>query len=89
MKLTLDEIGDDQWAKAHSDRARFRGSPAIARGYAAERGGIAVLHLQSLQRAVTSGDYSETARLHFAADAELFARMAFKGWRAYRLMKGE
>lgn len=89
MLLTKDEIGADQYEKAHNDRARFRGSPVIARAYAAERGSIAVTHMQSLDRAVKEGDRSHAAMAAFAQDAAMFARMAFRGWRAYRLLKGE
>ena len=87
--LTLDEIGAEQYAKAHNDKMRFRGAPGSARQYAVDRGRIAVSHLDALTRSLADSTYSEDARNRFCLDAEMFARHAFRGWRAYRIMKGE
>ena len=89
MTLTKDEIGDEQYAKAQTDRMRFRGAPLLALTHARDRGALAVAHLLSLKAALDADLHSELARSRFAADAELCARAAFKGWRAYRLMKGD
>ena len=90
MTLTVEEIGAEQFTKAQNDRARFRGSPVLARGYAAERGTLAAVQmgLLKLSRDI-AGEYTEADRLRFSQDAAMYARMAFRGWRAYRLMKGE
>ena len=89
MMLTREEIGDEQYNKGMNDRSRFHHAPALARSYARERGSLAATHLESFRRGLACGDRSETALHQFAQDAAMFARMAFKGWRAYRLMKGE
>ena len=86
MILTMAEVGTLEWEKAHADRARFRGIPTMARGYARDRGTLAVAKLVALREALAADAISEVGRTHLATDAEMFARMAFKGWRAYRLM---
>ena len=89
-RLTLSEMGIDQARK--TDCRRYRG-PLAARIEAGYFGGLAVAHIESLKRSLmpTHGLawYSEAARDLFVEDAVMFARMAVRGWRAYRVMEGE
>ena len=84
--LTVDEIGPEQFEKAKTDRARFRGIPGNALMHARERGGECVRMLKHLPAAIEREDEMMIAM--FVRDAVMFAGQAFRGWRAYRIMKG-
>lgn len=84
--LTEQEIGTEQFEKAKNDRARFRGVPGNALMHARERGGECVRMLKYLPAAIERGD--EAMITMFVRDALMFAGQAFRGWRAYRIMKG-
>lgn len=90
MKLTVAEIGVDQYKKAEHDRAWFRSTPTAAKGYARERGAFCREQMLYATEPNALGDRVKEHHFHrFQQDAMMFARMAFRGWRAYRLMVGE
>lgn len=90
MKFTLDELGPVEFKKAETDRAWFRSTPAAARGYARERGSYCREQMLYATEPDALGNARKDADFHrFQQDAMMFARMAFRGWRAYRLMVGE
>lgn len=94
MKLTVAEIGHAEFDKAWHDKAWFRGIALSAKIHAAERGNFCVEQIRNLQSALAadpdSTDYRAPHHLdRFERDAIMCARMAYKGWRAYRVMVGE
>lgn len=82
--LTEDEIGKEQFEKAKNDRARFRGVPGEALRHARERGEECARRI----RLVARDDFDDSVKPSFVNDAVTFAMQAFRGWRAYRIMKG-
>lgn len=90
MKLTVAEIGVDEYKKAERDRAWFRSTPAAAKGYARERGNYCREQMMYATLPDALGNLQRDAHFYrFQQDAVMFARNAFRGWRAYRLMVGE
>lgn len=89
-KLTPEEIGQAEFDKCWNDKAWFRGIGSGARAHAASRGAqcagnmISATTNDALGRPRTESDF-----IRFQRDAIMFARMAHKGWRAYRVMAGE
>lgn len=84
--LTEDEIGKEQFEKAKNDRARFRGVPGAALQYARERGIEAARRMDWIT--ARPDDYTEAEKNSIENDIQTFTRQAFRGWRAYRIMKG-
>lgn len=82
--LTEPEMGAEQWEKAKTDRARFRGIPGQAREYAASRGEQAAWRMRIIARSDVDGGVKPVME----REAVMFAQQAFRGWRAYRIMKG-
>lgn len=90
MTLTREELGDEQYRKAEIDRSKFRSTPSLAKAYAANRGSSCREQITSAVEPNALGNRIED--IHFyrlQRDAMMFARMAFRGWRAYRFMVGE
>lgn len=85
--LTEQEIGREQFEKAKSDRARFRGIPGQAREYAESRGADCARVLAELKATDHNAPW-EAHVTRIERDAVMLARQAFRGWRAYRIMKG-
>lgn len=85
--LTEDEIGKEQYEKAKVDRARFRGVPGEALRQARERGAECARLLAAVKAEAGQEPQSATA-VRARVDAVTFAMQAFRGWRAYRIMKG-
>jgi hypothetical protein len=90
MKFTIEEIGELEYKKSENDRAWFKGVPTAARAYARNRGAMCCEQLIAATSPNALGDlYPDHHFARFQRDAMMFARMAFRGWRAYRLMVGE
>lgn len=90
MRLTVAEIGVNEYKKAERDRAWFRCVPTAARGHARDRGALAVEQMHYAITPDALGNVQPDRHfIRFQQDAMMFARMAFRGWRAYRLMVGE
>lgn len=81
--LTEKEIGKEQFEKAKADRARFRGIPGQAREYAESRGEQAAWRLRAIRDTETGTSFDI-----FERESVMYAQQAFRGWRAYRIMKG-
>jgi hypothetical protein len=90
MPLTVEEIGPEQYEKAKNDRARFRGVAGAAYSYAQDNGAAAARLITiecSKPRDHWPQHLIDTDYYRFTNDAILMLSRAFKGWRAYRLMK--
>ena len=88
-KLTPEELGDAEYHRCWKDKAWFRSIPGAARTHAAERGRFAAMHMLSATTPNAVGERVPDADFYrFQRDAVMFARMAHKGWRAYRVMVG-
>ena len=80
--LTAAELGPIAFDRACGYRKKFRGSPMVAAGDASHYGQWTVIHM------VQAADlrYSYTSYERNLNDAMMFARMAWRGWAALRLM---
>lgn len=85
MRFTADELGLAEFEKADLDRRKYRRSHEAL--FAAQRfGTLAIARMQDGldARWITPYGISQADE-----DAVMFARLAFHGWRAYRMMVGE
>ena len=90
VKFTVEEIGPAEFKKAENDRAWFRSTPSAARSYARERGALCREQMiYATSPDALGNEHTDESFNRFRRDAAMFARMAFRGWRAYRLMVGE
>lgn len=84
LRLTADELGMREYLQADTDRRKYRYARE-AKLAAARYGALCAQRILD-----TSYDWiTESGRDLAQEDAVMFAKLAFHGWRAYRMMVGE
>lgn len=83
MMLTRAALGERDWAKGFEATYRYR-EASVAKDDASMMGS----HCRASIAASIDPRSTALAAIHYEQDAVMFAKLAFRGWRAYRILEG-